>query len=597
MTEDHTIKLPWFGIPHIWSYIKPHRSKILGMILTGAVASGIDAMYPLFNRYAIDHFIADQTTKGITLFLVLYIILLTGQTVLIYLSSFLSAKGEMLINRDLKNAVFGHLQELSVSYFDRNTIGDIHARVMSDTGLIGEVVSWRLMNFIRSSFYLLTIFSVMFVINAHLALDILLFAPVAFVLMVFFQKGLHPHHQRIRELNSDITRDFNEGITGLKAIRVLGIEKKLIGSFRKDTDRMFRESLCMTHYIVVFLSVLSFISSAVLAFVLWKGGVLVREDVIRIGTLSVFLPYALEMIVPLQDIVENMAALVAIQVNIERVVSLLNEKPEVSDLPSVIQRYGDSFYPKEENWEPLLGDVEFRDVSFRYPGGNKNILEHFNLKVKKGAFVAIVGETGAGKTTLVNLICRFYEPTEGRILIDGKDIRDRSELWLHRNLGYVLQTPHLFNGTVRENLRYGCPAATDEEIFDALKLVSMDSTIEKLENGLDSEVGENGVFLSTGEKQLLSFARAILADPKILVLDEATSSVDSLTEKKIQQAMDAAICGRTSFVISHRLSTVTNADLILVIHDGKIVSSGTYSELMQEKGYFHGKAFDHNSAL
>ena len=275
------------------------------------------------------------------------------------------------------------------------------------------------------------------------------------------------------------------------------------------------------------------------------------------------------------------------QVNIERSMELLHTKPDVEDTPEVIAKYGDSFAPKRENWEPLYGDVEFSDVSFTYPDGTEPVLEHFNLKVPKGTNVAIVGETGAGKSTLVNLVCRFYEPTSGQVLIDGRDVRERSQLWLHSNIGYVLQTPHLFSGTVRENLRYGKPDATDEEIMRALKLVSAADVVERMDKGLDSEVGEGGDLLSTGEKQLLSFARAIIADPAILVLDEATSSIDTVTEKKIQNAINVLISGRTSFIIAHRLSTITGADEILTVSDGKIVESGTHEELMKKRGYYY----------
>ena len=252
----------------------------------------------------------------------------------------------------------------------------------------------------------------------------------------------------------------------------------------------------------------------------------------------------------------------------------------------MIERYGDSFNPKYENWEELRGDIEFKDVTFRYPDGQENVLEHFSLKVPHGQNIAIVGETGAGKSTLVNLVCRFYEPTEGVLLIDGRDARERSQLWLHSHLGYVLQTPHLFSGSVRENLRYGRPDATDEEIMKALEMVSAKEIVAKM-GGLGVDVGEGGSHLSTGEKQLLSFARALLADPKLLILDEATSSIDTLTEKAIQNAISVVTKGRTSFVIAHRLSTIVSADLILVVQDGKIIERGKHRELMRKKGYYY----------
>ena len=337
----------------------------------------------------------------------------------------------------------------------------------------------------------------------------------------------------------------------------------------------------------MFRSLVTLMSSAALAIVLWEGGIITQQGVIMIGTLSVFMTYALGMMEPVQSIIATISGVIAIQVNIERLTKLLETESDVADRPEVTAVYGDTFHPKKENWEPLLGDVEFRDVSFHYPDGEEMVLEHFSLKVPQGTSVAIVGETGAGKSTLVNLVCRFYEPTEGTVLIDGKDVRDRSQLWLHSSIGYVLQTPHLFSGTVRENLCYGRENATDEEILEALRLVSADKVVDRMENGLDSEIGEGGGNLSTGEKQLLSFARALLADPKILVLDEATSSIDTVTEKAIQDAIGTVIKGRTSFMIAHRLSTIVHADMILLVHDGRIIERGTHAELMQQRGEYY----------
>ena len=299
-----------------------------------------------------------------------------------------------------------------------------------------------------------------------------------------------------------------------------------------------------------------------------------------------FMSYAQGMMEPVRWIIDAISDLITTQVNIERLTRLLETKSDVTDTPEVIERYGDSFEPKKENWEELRGDIEFDDVSFQYPDGDEMVLEHFSLKIPFGSNIAIVGETGAGKSTLVNLVCRFYEPTEGRVLIDGRDARERSQLWLHSAIGYVLQTPHLFSGTVRENLLYGNPDATEEQIARALELVSATEVVQRLENGLDTDVGEGGDLLSTGEKQLLSFARAILADPKILVLDEATSSVDTMTEQKIQRAIDTIVHGRTSIVIAHRLSTVQNADCILVVKNGRIVERGTHRELLALGGYY-----------
>ena len=284
------------------------------------------------------------------------------------------------------------------------------------------------------------------------------------------------------------------------------------------------------------------------------------------------------------DIVSD---LITTQVNIERFTNLLAVKSDVVDTPEVVEKYGDSFNPKKENWEPLKGDIKFEDVTFQYPDGEETVLENFSLDVPFGTHLAIVGETGAGKSTLVNLVCRFYEPTKGRVLIDGRDARERSQLWLHSAIGYVLQTPHLFSGTVRENLLMGNPDATEQMIWEAIRAVSAEDVIAHLEKGLDTDVGEGGDLLSTGEKQLISFARAILADPRILILDEATASVDTMTEAKIQEAMEKVTADRTCLMIAHRLSTVRNADVILVVRQGKIVEQGTHAQLLAQKGYYY----------
>ena len=585
--ENKNVHLPFFGIPKILPYVKKYRVRIAAMITMGIVASLIDSVFPMFTRYAIDHFIAEETLDTIGIFAVLFMAILIVQVVLNYITMYYSGMTEMDVDRDLRDASFNHLQTLSFAYFNQNNVGYIHARVMSDTGKIGELVAWRMMDIVWNGSYLIFILANMLIINARLAAYVLLLVPAAVLLISFFQKRLVTLNRKIREINSKITGDFNEGITGVKSIKTLVIEDVIGSDFKKDTSEMRRTSVHATRYSASFSAVMTMLGSAALALVLWKGGTLTKEGVMLIGTLSVFMTYAMNMMEPIQFIIETIAALIAIQVNIERFTRLMETESDVADSKEVIEKYGDTFEPKKENWEKLEGDVEFRDVSFMYPDGNEMVLENFNLKVPKGTNVAIVGETGAGKSTLVNLVCRFFEPTKGQVLIDGRDAKERSQLWLHSNIGYVLQTPHLFSGTVRDNLRYGKPDATDEEIMEALKLVSAEGVLAKMDQGLDSEVGEGGDLLSTGEKQLLSFARAILADPRILVLDEATASIDTLTEKAIQDAIATVIKGRTSFVIAHRLSTIVDADVILVVDDGKIVERGRHKELMRRKGIYY----------
>jgi ATP-binding cassette subfamily B protein len=587
MKTEENIKLPFFGIPKLYPFIKPYLPKIVVMVLLGIISSLVDSIYPIFNRYALDNFVGKKTLDGLTAFIVLYLFVLIFQVIDNYISTYLCGQVEMGMDRDLRNASFNHLQELSFAYFNQNNVGYIHARVMSDTGKIGVMVSWRMMDIIWNGSYIISVLAMMMIINMKLALYVIVLVPLAAIVSTYFQKKLIVFNRKIREINSTITSNFNEGITGAKAIKTLVVEDKIQSDFEKDTMKMYRTSVHTTHYSAFFTASITLMSSLALAMVLWRGGLETMSGVIHIGTLSVFLSYALGLMEPVQNVIVTISELIGVQVNVERFFKLIETKSDVSDRPDVIEKYGDTFNPKKENWESLHGDVEFEDVTFKYPDGDEYVLEHFNLKVPQGTNVAIVGETGAGKSTLVNLVCRFFKPTEGRVLIDGRDAADRSQLWLHSNIGYVLQTPHLFSGTVRDNLKYGKPDASDEEIWNALKLVSAQDIVKRMEKGLDSDVGEDGDMLSTGEKQLLSFARAILADPRILVLDEATASIDTVTEKAIQEAIDTVTKGRTSFVIAHRLSTIVDADIILVVQDGKIIERGTHRELMEQKGYYH----------
>ena len=577
-------KLPFFGIGKVLPYLKKYKKVMAVMILGGAVGSVYDVVIPVFQRYALDHFITPGTLEGLPLYIVLYFAAIVLAALANYAAALMGTRIEVSVDKDLRNEAFAHMQTLSFSYFNQNSVGYIHSRVMSDTGRIGQLVSWTVLGSIWQLGYVIGAVVVMFAINARLALLVVAVLPLAVLFYAIFQGRLTRVNREIRELNSQITGDFNEGITGARTVKTLVIENTMARAFVSDTAQMRRKAVQGARLRGFFAVTMNLASSLALALVLWKGGYIART---QIGTFSLFMSYAQGMMEPVRWIVDAISDLITTQVNIERLTRLLETEPDVKDSDEVTAIYGDSFEPKKENWEELHGDIAFEDVSFRYPDGDETILEHFNLKIPFGTNVAIVGETGAGKSTLANLICRFYEPTAGRVLIDGRDARERSQLWLHAAIGYVLQTPHLFSGSVRDNLLYGKPDATDADIDRALALVSAKSVIEKLEKGLDTDVGEGGDMLSTGEKQLLSFARAILAEPKILVLDEATASVDTITEQKIQAAIDTIIRGRTSIVIAHPLSTVKNADVILVVRAGNIVEQGRHEELMRLRGHYY----------
>jgi ATP-binding cassette subfamily B protein len=306
---------------------------------------------------------------------------------------------------------------------------------------------------------------------------------------------------------------------------------------------------------------------------------------LKIGVLSMFITYTINFFEPVMSLSRIISDFQNAQASAERIVGLIETKSDLEDTDEVKEKYGSRFEDRKENWEPLQGDVEFKDVTFYYKD-NEIILENFNLKIKAGSQVALVGHTGSGKTTIVNLLSRFYEPKAGEILIDGVEYRKRSIHWLHKRLGYVLQSPHLFSTTIMENIRYGRLDATDDEVIEAAKAIGAHEFIEKLDKGYDTYVGEGGNFLSIGQKQLLSFARAILANPRILILDEATSSIDSETEQIVQEATRTLLKDRTSVIVAHRLSTIVDSDLIIMLADGKIIEMGNHKELLEKRGAY-----------
>ena len=576
--------LKFFGIDRILPYLGHVKKLILLVVIFGMAGSAADIILPQFQRYALDHFVVEGVFDTIVPFVLLYILTLICAAVVNYISGSLATVVEMRVNRELRQIGFRHLQTLSFSYYNQNSVGYIHARLISDTGRIGTLVSWTMVDCVWRVSYLVGAIVVMLWMDPGLALMVLSIVPLFAVLFAIFQKKLVGVNRQVREINSKITGNFNEGITGAKTIKSLAIEEKMEHRFTEDTASMRQKTVQASRLRGLFAGTMNLASGVALAIVLWKGGYIAAE---QIGTFSVFMSYAQGMMEPLRWLVDIVSDLITTQVNIERFTDLLAVKSDVVDTPEVVEKYGDSFDPKKENWEPIRGDIEFRDVNFRYPDGEETVLENFSLKIPFGSHIAIVGETGAGKSTLVNLVCRFYEPTSGQVLIDGRDARERSQLWLHSAIGYVLQTPHLFSGTVRENLLMGDPNATEEQLWDAISTVCAEDVIAHLEKGLDTDVGEGGDLLSTGEKQLISFARAILADPRILILDEATASIDTMTEAKIQSALERVTEGRTCLMIAHRLSTVRNADLILVVKNGRIVEQGTHSQLLKLGGYYY----------
>lgn len=576
----------------LYRYAKPFHKHLLVICVCMIVNAFLDVQIPLLTREAIDRFITAGTLDGFGGFVMRYLGVILAQVAGIFTFCFLSGRVEVGMTHLIRKKGFRRLQELSFSYYDKTPVGYMIARMTSDTQRLGDTVGWGLIDLMWGLGYVVIAAITMFSLNWKLALIVLSVTPLIAVASMYFQKRILKSYREVRKINSKITGAFNEGIMGAKTTKTLVREEANREEFVSLTHTMKKSSIHAALMSALLFPIVMSLGSITVAFALWQGGngVIGASSAlglgITIGTLTAFVNYASNIFEPIVSIVRTIADLTNSQAAAERVFAMLETEPEIVDKPEVQKVFGDNFDPKRENWPEIRGDIEFEHVSFRYSGGEK-VLNDFNLKVSAGQTVALVGETGSGKSTIVNLVCRFYEPTEGRILIDGVDYRERSQLWLESHLGYVLQQPHLFSGTIRENIRYGRLDATDEEIERAARMVDAEGFILAFDKGYDTDVGEGGNRLSTGQKQLISFARALIANPAIFVLDEATSSVDTETEQKIQKAIETTLRDRTSFIIAHRLSTVRTADLILVIQHGEITEAGTHRELIQKKGYYY----------
>ncbi len=586
LEQDFTKRLDAGLWRRVLGYVKPFHPHLAAIIALMIVCAAMDVVFPLLTREAIDRFVAGATTEGLGGFIARYGIAVAVQTASIAGFIFLCGRVEAGVCHRIRRLGFQRLQELSFSYYDRTPIGYILSRMTSDTQRLGDTIGWSLIDLVWGTGFIVLSVAVMLSINVTLSLALIVVLPVIAALAVYFQKRILASYREVRKTNSRITGAFNEGIAGAKTTKTLVREDENTREFVELTGKMRACSVRAAVLSALFMPLVMSLGSVAAAYALWRGGYEVFSGITSLGTLTLFMNYSVQIFEPITNIARVFADLQSAQAAAERVVSLLDSKPEIVDGAAVEAAFGDNFHPNTANWPDLAGDITFENVSFQYGGGEK-VLEDFSLTVKAGQTIALVGETGSGKSTIVNLICRFYEPTAGRILIDGADYRGRSQLWLESHLGYVLQQPHLFSGTIRDNIRYGRLSATDEEVERAARMVDAEGFILKFDKGYDTDVGEGGGRLSTGQKQLISFARALLADPAIFVLDEATSSVDTETEQRIQKAIATALKGRTSFIIAHRLSTIKSADRILVIQGGRVREQGTHRELIAQRGYYY----------
>ena len=582
----------------LFSYALRNRALLIKIIAAMLIVSVIDAMYPILTRYAIDGFVrpeAEPTTNGLWWFLAIYIALVVLQGFFTMRFIGWSGRMEMAISYTIRQEAYLKLQTLSFSFYDKTSVGYLMARMVSDVARLSDMIAWSITDFLWSFFYVSFCFGAMFWFNWKLALIVAVVIPPLAVISLYLQRKILRYQRIARKHNSRITSAFNEGIMGAMTTKTLVREQQNNAEFESITSDMRKASVKASVLSATFIPLVISLGAIGTALALIFGGAGVEATIgggetflgiITAGTLVSFINYASSLFDPIQQLAGIFADMQSAQASAERVLSLLDEQSEVRDTPEAEAIYGTSMDPKRENWEPINGEVTFDHVDFYYKE-SEPLLRDFNLHIRAGETVALVGETGAGKSTIVNLICRFYEPKAGRILIDGEDYRNRSQLWLQSSLGYVLQQPHLFSGTIRDNIRFGRPNADDESVKRAAAMVHADEFIEAQKKGYDTEVGEGGVRLSTGQKQLISFARVILADPQIFVLDEATSSIDTETEQLIQNAITEVLKDRTSIVVAHRLSTIRNADRILVIRDGGIVEEGNHETLLKQHGYYY----------
>jgi ATP-binding cassette subfamily B protein len=584
--KDYDKKLDLKTWKRLFKYLFRYKYTTIGLIIFMISLALADAVLPQMTRIAIDDFIIPNTTEGLNVFILKFVGLAVWFSSNVFAFIAIAGRIEMELTYDIREEAFDKLQNLSLSYYDKTQNGWIMARMTSDIRRLGEVISWGIVDVVWGTTMMLIISIFMLVSNWRLALYTLAVIPILIIVSIYFQRIILKAYRIVRKINSKITGSFSEGISGAKTTKTLVAEEKNLNNFKELTGDMKTHSIRAAVFSAMFLPIVLSLSSIGIALILWKGGEGVVAGSVTYGVLVLFISYATQFFEPVREVARVLAQFQQAQASAERVLSLIDIDPDVKDGKEILDIYGDILEPKKENWEPIEGNISFEDVTFYY-NEKERILENFKLEVKKGQTIALVGETGSGKSTIVNLICRFYEPVDGKIKIDGIDYKKRSINWLHENIGYVLQSLHLFSGTIKENLMYGKLDATDEEVVEAAKIVNAHDFIMELPNKYETQVGEGGGKLSTGEKQLISFGRAIIRNPSIFVLDEATSSIDTETERKIQSALERILKDRTSFIIAHRLSTIVNADRILVISKGKIIEEGNHNQLIRKKGYYY----------
>lgn len=572
--EEYTSNLTAPVFKRIVGLMKPHRNWVIGFFFAIALTSITDAGLTFINKDFVDMGISLKDTSALMHLATLYGSIILFQAITVFTFVYLAGVLGERVQYDLRKSMFNHLQELSLSYYAQNAVGRLIARVTSDSGRVADLMTWGVVDTTWAFMNITTSLIFMAIINWRLTLIVSVIIPVMIVIAVQFRKKILVEFRNSRRANSKITGAYNENIQGVRVVKALGREDENLKEFQALTGTMYHASYRAAWLSALFLPTVQIIAAVALGVIVWYSGDQITVGLMTIGGINAFVSYLTFMMWPVQDLARVYAEMQHSIASAERIFKLIDTPPEVRDRPDAVPA------------STLMGRIEFDHVHFYYED-RKPVLTDFTLTVNPGETIALVGPTGGGKSTIVNLLCRFYEPCEGVIRINGRDYTEYTLQSIHSRIGIVLQTPHLFSGTVRENIRYGRLDASDEDVVAAAKIAGAHDFIMTLEKGYDQNVGEGGNLLSVGQKQLISLARAVLAKPELFIMDEATSSVDTLTEALIQRGMEALMKGRTSFVIAHRLSTIRKADRIVVIEDGKIAEQGTHAELLRMRGHYY----------
>ncbi|MFG0329785.1 MAG: ABC transporter ATP-binding protein [Phycisphaerales bacterium] len=565
----------------IAAHALPYRRQLMVLAIAGFTVAVIDAIFPLVTGVMIDEATTNGATRRLAYFGAGYAALVVVLSGSIWLFIVLAGQVATGVAHDLREKSFGRLQELSFSFFDTRPVGWLVTRLTSDCSKLSSLIPWFALDLVWGSSLVLGIIAGMFWLDWRLALVVMLIVPPLILVSAFFQTRLLSSSRLIRKTNSQMTASYNEAIMGVRTTKALVREPENLAEFQTLSSSMFGHSMRNALQSAVYLPLVITLGSVGVGLALWRGGLRLGGG-LTLGELVAFMQYSALFYMPIQELARRFTELQSAQAAAERVQGLLDTEPEIKDSDEVSR----ATVERDHSLAEPIRRIEFRGVDFWYKEGEP-VLDDFNFTVESGQTVALVGATGGGKSTIVSLVARFYEPKRGEIRINGVEYRDRPLHWLQSNLGVVLQTPHLFSGTIRENIRYGRLEATNAEIEEAARVANAHAFIEEMDDGYESEVGEGGARLSTGQRQLVALARAILADPQIFIMDEATSSVDTETERLIQRGVERALEGRIAFVIAHRLSTIRSADVILVIDGGRIVEQGSHAELLRQGGRYH----------